>query len=175
MHIIVHVLVNILWQLRINHSSYNSWLLYMFKFVVFNSCYTCNRHHLHLLIFILVCMFIFIFIIMFIRFTFVLKLICILILAFVLIPYMHTYICTHIHARTYMQIHTFVPIREHDPRGSLTMVSYLFERKHAYIQYSYTHSSLFSNLCIIHYYIRSFVCIIRFFKSVYISSFINII
>ena len=100
MHIIVHVLVNISQQLRINHSSYSSWLLYMFKFVVFNSCYTCNRHHLHLLIFILVRMFIFIFIIMFIRFTFVLKLICILILALVLIPDMHTYICTLIHAHT---------------------------------------------------------------------------
>ena len=133
----------------------------MFKFIVFNSCLTYNRHHLYLLIFILMHMFIFILV----RFIFILILICVLIPTFILILYMHTYDYTYTHAYTYIQIHTYVPIREHDPRVSLTLVSYLFERKHAYIQYSYTHSSLFSNLCIIHYYIRSFDCIIRFSNS----------
>ncbi|KAJ0948299.1 hypothetical protein HanRHA438_Chr01g0025541 [Helianthus annuus] len=47
-----------------------------------------------------------------------------------------------------LMIRTFVPIRERNPRDSLTWVPYMLKHKHAYIRHSSTYTFLFSNSCI---------------------------
>ena len=115
------------------------------KFVAYDSYLTHNHRRLHLLMFIIIHLFMFMNIRVIIHtYTYI------RIHAYT--PYNHAYTYTHTYAytRTYTRnrtrIHTFVPIRERNPRDSLTWATCLFERKHTHILYSCTHATLFSEL-----------------------------